>query len=201
MHTTNRKFVRKASLPLRHCSHVRFYFTDRYSPSYRILVSIDVIVGHQRWHRISFFGWPIGPWEIWMKFRHVIFKQILVIDGWGISCEIALMWMSLDFTEDQSTLVQVMAWCRQATSHYLSQNWPRSLLPYGVAMPQSVNSDCFSILVSWDYRFLPTHFPKYVKTTEVKLPAYILQNRQWSHQSCFCYTFDICYILPKCSLK
>ena len=32
-----------------------------------------------------------------------------MIDGWGISCEIALIWMSLDFTGDQSTLVQVMA--------------------------------------------------------------------------------------------
>ena len=32
-----------------------------------------------------------------------------MIDGWGISCEIALIWMSLDFTEDLSTLVQVMA--------------------------------------------------------------------------------------------
>ena len=48
------------------------------------------------------------------------------------SHEIALMWMSLDFTDDQSTLVQVMAWCRQATSHYLSQCWPRSLSPYDV---------------------------------------------------------------------
>ena len=28
------------------------------------------------------------------------------------------------------TLVQVMAWCCQATSHYLSQCWPRSMLPY-----------------------------------------------------------------------
>ena len=27
--------------------------------------------------------------------------------------------------DDKSTLVQVMAWCRQATSHYLSQWWPR----------------------------------------------------------------------------
>ena len=27
---------------------------------------------------------------------------------------------------DKSTLVQVMAWCRQATSHYLSQCWPIS---------------------------------------------------------------------------
>ena len=29
----------------------------------------------------------------------------LVINGWGISSEIALIWMSLDFTDDQSTLV------------------------------------------------------------------------------------------------
>ena len=36
-----------------------------------------------------------------------------MIDGWGISCEIALIWMSLDFTDDQSTLVQVMAWCNK----------------------------------------------------------------------------------------
>ena len=43
------------------------------------------------------------------NFRHVIFKQILVIDGWGICCEIALISMPLDFTDYQSTLVQVMA--------------------------------------------------------------------------------------------
>ena len=79
--------------------------------------------------------WPPGKFE-W-NFRHVIFKQILVIDGWGISCEIALIWMSLDFTDDQSTLVQVMAWC-QATSHYLSQCWPRYLSPYGLTRPQWV---------------------------------------------------------------
>ena len=62
------------------------------------------------------------------NFRCLIFKRILVIDGWSICCEIALIWMSLDFTDDHSTLVQVMAWCRQATSHYLSQCWPRSLV-------------------------------------------------------------------------
>ena len=36
-----------------------------------------------------------------------------MIDGWGISNEVAIRWMSLDFTKDKSTLVQVMAWCRQ----------------------------------------------------------------------------------------
>ena len=74
------------------------------------------------------------------NFRHVIFKQILVIDDWGICCEIALIWKSLDFTDDQSTLVQVMAWCRQATSHYLSQCWPRSLSPSDVTRPQWFNN-------------------------------------------------------------
>ena len=31
-----------------------------------------------------------------------------------------------------------MAWCRQATSHYLGQYWPRSPMPYGVTRPQWV---------------------------------------------------------------
>ena len=53
---------------------------------------------------------------------------------------VKLLWMSLDFTDDQSTLVQVMAWCRQATSHYLSHCWPRPLSPYGVTRPQWVKS-------------------------------------------------------------
>ena len=74
----------------------------------------------------------LAPGKSEWNFRYVIFKWNLVVAGWGISCEIALIGMSLDFTDDQSTLVQVMAWCRQATSHYLSQCWPRSLSPYGV---------------------------------------------------------------------
>ena len=42
-----------------------------------------------------------------------------------------------------STLVQVMAWCRQATSHYPSQCWPRSLSPYGVTRPEWVKKPNF----------------------------------------------------------
>ena len=37
--------------------------------------------------------------------------------------------MSLDLTDDKSTLVQVMAWCHQAANHCLSHCWPRSMLP------------------------------------------------------------------------
>ena len=53
----------------------------------------------------------------------------------AISSKIALRWMPLDLTDDKSTLVQVMAWCCQATSHYLSQCWPRFMSPYGVTRP------------------------------------------------------------------
>ena len=52
------------------------------------------------------WGWVINslaPGKLEWNFRYVIFKQILVTDGWGISREIALIWMSPDFTDDQST--------------------------------------------------------------------------------------------------
>ena len=60
------------------------------------------------------------------------------------SCVIAFIWMSLDLTDDESTLVQVMAWYHQATRHYLRQYWPRSMSPFGVTRPQWVNSQKFS---------------------------------------------------------
>ena len=59
-----------------------------------------------------------------------------MINGWSISCGIALRWKSLNRIDVKSTLVQVMAWCRQASSHYLSQCWPRSVSPCGVTRPQ-----------------------------------------------------------------
>ena len=46
--------------------------------------------------------------------------------------------MSLDLNDCKSTLVQVMACC-QATSHYLSQSWPRFMSPCGIIRPPWVN--------------------------------------------------------------
>ena len=54
--------------------------------------------------------------------------------------------MPQDPTDDKSTLVHVMAWCHQATSHYLNQCWPRSPMPYGVTRPQWVNHSEFLML-------------------------------------------------------
>ena len=42
----------------------------------------------------------LAPGIFEWNFKYVIFTWILVIDGWGICCEIVLIWMSLDFTDD-----------------------------------------------------------------------------------------------------
>ena len=81
------------------------------------------------------------PGRFERAFRSVIFKLSLVIDGGGISCKIALRWWLLDLTHDKSTLVQVMAWCHQTRSHYLSQSWSRSVSPYNVTRPYWVKQD------------------------------------------------------------
>ena len=78
---------------------------------------------------------------------HLIFNMGIAIPGKTVFLIETAPWVSrspqssvwLTVTEDQSKLVQVMAWCRQATSHCLSQCWPRSLLLYGVTRPQWVN--------------------------------------------------------------
>ena len=75
-----------------------------------------------------------------------------MIDDRGISFEIALRWMSLDFTDDKCILVQVMAWGHHATSHSLSQCWPRSMPQYGITKPLWINlatecCNCLKILI------------------------------------------------------
>ena len=57
---------------------------------------------------------------------------------WWLRYLLWITWIPLDLTDDKSTLVQVMAWCRQATSHYLTQFWLRTVSPYGIPWPQWV---------------------------------------------------------------
>ena len=78
----------------------------------------------------------LAPGRFHWNFIEVIPKLIMITSGWGISREIALKWLSLDLSDDKSTLVQVMAWCRQATSHYLTQCWPGFMSPYGLTWPE-----------------------------------------------------------------
>ena len=92
----------------------------------------------------------IGPWEIWMWFWKYNFQ--LCFDDWY------LMIMSLDdkSTDDKSILFHVMAWCRQATSYYLSQYWCRSTLPYGIIniLSPICNDDIQSTQIIQNHWFL-----------------------------------------------
>ena len=51
----------------------------------------------------------------------------------------------------RDTLVWIMAWCRQATSPYLSQFWPWRMSRYGVSRPQWIHDD----VIKWK------QFPRY----------------------------------------
>ena len=74
-----------------------------------------------------------------------------------IFCANVQSWMWQDIFDEKSTLVQIMSWCCQPTSHCLSQCWPRPMSPYDITRQQQVNSLwprdsiwhhwCWSILV------------------------------------------------------
>ena len=81
---------------------------------------------------------PLAPERSECDSKNGLFNLVLLIGIIRSFHDNALWWMPQDLTDDKSTLVQVMAWCRQATSHYLSQCWLSPLSPYGFARPQCV---------------------------------------------------------------
>ena len=90
---------------------------------------------------IYFYGFnSLATGRSWCEFKSVIFNLALLIGIFKSYYDNVLRWMPQNVTDGKSALAQVMAWCRQATSHYLSQCWPRSTSPYGVTRPQWVNS-------------------------------------------------------------
>ena len=82
--------------------------------------------------------WPLGDLDA--IFKTVIFNLVLLIGFFRFSNDNAPRWMPWDLMDGKSISVQVMAWCRQASSHYLSQCWPSSMPSYDVTRPQWVNT-------------------------------------------------------------
>ena len=93
----------------------------------------------------------LAPERFERKFFLVISKMILVIDDWGTYWENVLKWILLDLADYESTLVEVMAGCRQETSHYLNQCWPKSVSPYRVIGSQWDNYERRKSILS-DFR-------------------------------------------------
>ena len=97
----------------------------------------------------------LAPGRPGCHFKTAIFNLVLSIGIFTSSKDNILRWMPRDLTDDKSTLVQVMAWCRQATSHYLSQCWPSSMSPYGITRPQWVNCVLFELSSILSYQECP----------------------------------------------
>ena len=79
--------------------------------------------------------------------ERIIFKLIKVflrsyyrIVTWAMALKLISDWVPQNLNNERSTLVAVMAWCRQATSYYLSQCCPRSMSPYHITRSPWVNS-------------------------------------------------------------
>ena len=114
-----------------------FFIVDFLHSWFQMRLYTQVNIVHNHWQRFtrSFSTSTVNsltPGRFPWKFIRINFKLSLVLNGWGVSCEISPRWMSLHLTDDKSTLVQVMAWCHQATSHYLFRFWLSSISPYGV---------------------------------------------------------------------
>ena len=83
----------------------------------------------------------MAPGKYDNDFQSVISIYMLRIEFMSISWLRGVIKSTFD---DNSTLVQVMAWCRQAASHYLSQCWPKAMASYGITRPQWVNKEIFA---------------------------------------------------------
>ena len=88
---------------------------------YEVIVMAPII---KRWPDTAGIPGLVGTWTMWMKILiNCLVKLILVIGSWDIAQGIALRQKSLRLTDDKPTLVLAMAWYRQATYHYLSQDY------------------------------------------------------------------------------
>ena len=108
------------------CKTVKEYKTAMRNLIYWPLRDVEVILQLQNYFRIS--QEPINARYIYKLILHIW----ILITSW----EIGLPWVAENLNDEKSTLLQVMAWCRLATRHYLCQGWSRSLSLYGITQPQ-----------------------------------------------------------------
>ena len=124
-----------------HWSYVFLALTHCYLTTKNAAYATDMLLGHV----LYLTQWP------WLRDVEVILpvcflKLILWTDILSTFCEIALRWEPQNSIKNKSTLVQVMAWCHQVTSHNL---WFRFMSPYCVNMPQWVIGDMILIFEVW----------------------------------------------------
>ena len=107
----------------------------------------------------------LAPGRYGSNFKGTLFKLIIQNSSLSIWSEIVLVWMPQSLANDKSTIVQVMVWCHQATSHYLNQCWPRSMTPYGVTRRQWVNFQLASYCPRSPKPFWKMTFRKHIQNS------------------------------------
>ena len=70
---------------------------------------------------------------MWKDFLRVdLLRSFYDLTSWASHVKlISGEWHRTPLILSQHQLFQIMAWCREATTHYLSQCWHRSMSPYG----------------------------------------------------------------------
>ena len=110
-----------------------------------------------------------------------------------------MRWMPHIRTNKKPALVQVMACCRQSTSHYLSQCWSSSMSPYGVIGPQWY-VDPYGMLIHntrvLDYDWFKSYLnqmlinlirPRYPKELDSRYGIYVV-DPSWHSQFYWTYS-------------
>ena len=93
--TTHRSPIRAwCGLPLK--AGLFMQFSVSYIRQFRVIASFFITLHPIWWQKVAEF--PVL--DIWMNLEKIIVKLILVIDGWGISCEINGRRLSLGRTDD-----------------------------------------------------------------------------------------------------
>ena len=90
----------------------------------------------------SYHAW-LNHWRCGSNFKSITVKPI-ENSSLGTGREIAFSWWLQNLNDEKSTLVQVIAWCCQTISYYLSQCWPRSTSTYCITRPLWVDTFCKS---------------------------------------------------------
>ena len=92
------------------------------------------------WHEAN-NAWCINslvPGWCGSNYKSMVFKLIIENGSLGIWCVIALRKMPQNVNNHRngkSNLVQMLAWCQQATCHCLSLCWHRLMLPKDITRP------------------------------------------------------------------
>ena len=104
----------------------------------------------QRWFRVRNFtrlivstskngsrtSWIPAGLVQWMTayfwFSHKL-HWLYISDKWMVHSDKCIQF------EISKPVIQVMAWCRQASSHYLKQCWPCFMMSFGITRPQWIN--------------------------------------------------------------